>query len=176
MKKLIIVACTLLFLTGCGMSKEEKEKMLFDSLEKAYTVSYAVDGAGLAVNAEETVEMNGRKWYQVDMDDYEKLSQLEVLADDVYDKDTAKKIKKSVNEKYVESNSTLYSISEGGCAFDYNLDDKLRENLEKSINEIKFKMFNRVVFEYKGKEYKAKKTDDGYVFDEQIFVCPSQEE
>ena len=176
MKKLILIMFTLLFLTGCGMSKEEKEKMLYDSLEKAFVTVYSAEGLGLAVYGEKTLEIDGEIWYQVAISKYNKLSTLETLADDVYESKIAKELKNTLNTKYKETDTELYFISKGGCKLDYNLDDNLVENLKKDIKIKKYGFMDKVVFEYKGKEYTAKKSKDNYVFDSKIFECPSQEE
>lgn len=175
MKKLIVIACTLLFLTGCGMSEEEKEKMFYDSLEKAYTAVYTTDGAGLAVYGDQTLEIDGKNWYLVAISKYDRISKVEDLTN-VYEKDIANDIKKKINEKYKESDTALYSISEGGCQLGYDLDDNLQDNLRNDVKIKKYGFMDKIVFEYNGKEYTAKKSKDNYVFDSKIFECPSQDE
>ena len=50
----------------------------------------------------------------------------------------------------------------------------LQDELKKDIKVKKVKM-NKIIFEYKGEEYTAKKEDDHYVFDKQIFTCPKED-
>lgn len=178
MKKIIIISCTLLFLTGCGMSKEEKEKIFYDSLEKAYAGVYITDGVGLPVYGNETIEIDGKNWFLVsDNVKYDSKSKIETMIDEVFNSEIADDIKKKLNEKYRESNSSFYSISEGGCTLDYDeLDENLQDNLKKDIKIKKHGFMNKITFEYKGKEYVAKKAKDSYVFDSKIFECPNQEE
>lgn len=181
MKKLIIIACTLLFLTGCGMSKEEKEKMFYESLEKAYSAIYTSDGVGLPVYPNETLEIDGKNWYLVAVSKYDKVSKLENLTDEVFESKISNDIKKTINEKYKESDTGLYSISEGGCKLlnneepDFDLDENLQEKLKEVVKIKKYGFMNKIVFEYNGKEYTAKKSKDNYVFDSKIFECQNQE-
>ena len=49
MKKILLVLITLLFVSGCGLTDEEKEDKLYESIEKAYLAAYATEGAGFAV-------------------------------------------------------------------------------------------------------------------------------
>ena len=35
---------------------------------------------------------------------------------------------------------------------------------------------SKITFEYKGKEYEAKKSKDNYVFDDKIFSCVTENE
>lgn len=174
MKKIIIIAITLLFLTGCGMSDEEKENMLYKSLEKAYTAVYASEGVGLAVYPNETVKIDEKDWYLVAISGYTKVSDLTSLADDVYTEKISKKINKLINEKYKESDTGLYTTSEGGCTLPYQIDkegeNSTIDNIKKDVKIKKYKM-NKIVFEYKGKEYVGSKSKDNYVFDEKIFAC-----
>ena len=57
MKKVLLVVLSLVLLSGCGMSKEEKEELFYKSIEKAYVSVYASESAGLAVLPEEFVEI-----------------------------------------------------------------------------------------------------------------------
>lgn len=180
MKKLIIITCALLFLTGCGMSEKEKEKMFYDSLEKAYTSIYTTEGVGLAVYPNEILEIDGKNWYLVAISKFDKISKIETLADEVFEKKIADDIKKKVNEKYKESDTGLYSLSEGGCRLldrdsDFDINETLQENLKEIIKIKEYGFMNKIVFEYNGKEYTAKKSKDNYVFDSKIFECQNQE-
>ena len=150
--------------------------MFYDSLEKAYTAIYATEGAGLAVYGDQTLEVDGKNWYLVAISKYDRISKVEDLTS-VYEKDIANDIKKLINEKYKESDTALYSISEGGCQLklEYNLDDDLQSNLKNDIKIKKYGFMDKIVFEYDGKEYTAKKSKDNYVFDSKIFECSNQE-
>lgn len=182
MKKIFIVAITLLFLTGCGMTDEEKENMLYKSLEKAYTAVYASEGVGLAVYPEETVKIDEKDWYLVAISGYKKVEDLTSLADAVYTDEISKDINKIINEKYKESDTGLYTTSEGGCTLPYQIgetidnDNKIStiDSIKKDVKIKKIKM-NKIVFEYKGKEYEGKKSKDNYVFDDKIFYCETGE-
>jgi hypothetical protein len=172
MKKIILVLATMLLLTGCGASDEEKEKMLYDSLEKAYMAIYTTDGVGLAVHGEETISIDEKLWYKVAMSDYQSLEKLTNLADTVFTEDVAKKINKDIKNKYREVDNELYTISEGGCIlpFQDNIDTTLKDDIKKAVKIKKISM-NKITFEYDKKEYVAEKDDDHYVFDKKMFKC-----
>lgn len=175
MKKIIIIGLTLLLLTGCGMSDEEKEKMLYDSLDKAYTAVYLTDGVGLAVYPDEIMQIDNKDWYQVAISKYNKVAKLTSLADDVYTEDIAKKMNKVIKSKYTETDKGLYTTSEGGCLLPYQLDETAKDSIKKDVKIKKIKM-NKIIFEYQGKEYEAKKSGDNYKFDKKIFKCEIIEE
>ena len=99
MKKILLILATLLLVTGCGMSDKEKEDMLYNSLEKAYISVFAGKGVGLAVYPEEKLEIDGKIWYQVAINEYKSLSKLTSLADDVYTEKIADKINKEIIKK-----------------------------------------------------------------------------
>ena len=172
MKKILLILATLLLVTGCGMSDKEKEDMLYNSLEKAYISVFAGKGVGLAVYPEEKLEIDGKIWYQVAINEYKSLSKLTSLADDVYTEKIADKINKEINKKYKETDTELYTISEGGCTLnaDYQYGKDLKDKIKQDVKIKKIKM-SKIIFEYKGKEYEAKKSKDNYIFDKQIFEC-----
>lgn len=176
MKKFLIISVSLLILAGCSnATDEEKEKMLYDSLEKAYIAVYSSEGVGLAVYPDKTLMIDEKTWYQVGISEYEKVSQLTDLADEVYTEKIAKKINKAIKNKYRETTQGLYTLSEGGCALKYLYDENIRENIK---NDVKINKIggSKIKFEYNGKEYEAKLTDDThYVFDKQIFECPKED-
>lgn len=179
MKKIFLVAITLMFLTGCGMSDEEKENMLYKSLEKAYISVYSSEGVGLAVYPEETVKIDEKDWYLVALSKYKKVEDLTSLADDVYSDKIAKDLNKIISKRYKESDTGLYSTGESGCTLPYQLvtdgEDSTIENIKKDVKIKKIKM-SKITFEYKGKEYEAKKSKDNYVFDDKIFSCVTEKE
>ena len=84
MKKIILICCILLVLSGCGKVDEDKEKMFYDSLEKAYITIYSSDGVGLPVYSDEKTEINGKTWYLVASSKYNSLSTLVEYAESVY--------------------------------------------------------------------------------------------
>lgn len=175
MKKLIIIMCAMFLLTGCGVSNEEKENMFYNSLETAYKASYVTDGIGLAVRGSDSMEIDGKMWYLVEENDYDNVSKLEELAE-VYGSKIKDEIKNSIKSNYRDVNDEMYALSEGGCDLGYMLDDKLQENLKKDVKIKKYGFMNKITFEYKGKEYTAKKDGDKYIFSEKIFVCENQGE
>ncbi len=175
MKKIIIIGLTLLLLTGCGATDKEKEDMFYKSLEKAYTSIYASEGVGLAVYDKETIKIDGEDWYQVASSDYKKLTDLTSLASDVYSSKIAKEINDTINKKYKEADNGIYTLSEGGCPLKYQLGGgTLSEDIKKDVKISKISG-SKIVFEYDGKEYEAKKSKDNYVFDDKIFTCITAE-
>ncbi len=176
MKKILIIALTLLLVTGCGTSKEEKEKMLFNSLEKAYVSAYTAEGSGLAVYPNEKKEIDGKEWYLVAINKYNNIEKLLSFSKEVYDDKIANKLNTKINAKYKQIDTDLYTLSEGECDLGYVISGtvNLQDELKKDIKVKKVKM-NKIIFEYKGEEYTAKKEDDHYVFDKQIFTCPKED-
>lgn len=176
MKKFLVIALTLILVTGCGVSKEEKEKMFFNSLEKAYVAVYAADGVGLAVYPEEKKEIDGKEFYLVAINKYSNISKLLSFSKEVYDDKIANDLNDKINAKYKQVDEDLYTLSNGGCNLDYvisgdtNLQDELKEDVK--IKKVKS---SKIVFEYKGTEYTAEKEDDHYVFDKKIFTCPKED-
>lgn len=174
MKKILIIALSLLLLTGCT-SDEEKENMLYTALEKAYIVQYSIEGPGLPVYDQEKTTVDGKDYYMVALSDYTKISRLLSLAEDAFTTDLSKEVSKTINEKYMDIDNELYTISEGGCVMPYLIDKELQDNLKKNIKIKKVKM-NSIVFEYEGKEYTAKEQDDKYVLSDKVFVCEESTE
>lgn len=176
MKKILVIALTLLLVTGCGTSKEEKEKMLYESLEKAYVSAYTAESVGLAVYPDQTLEIDGKIWYLVAIDKYGNIENLLSYAEEVYDKDIATKLNNEIKENYKQLDTDLYTLSNSGCDLGYIIssDRNLQEDIKNDIKIKKIKM-NKIIFEYKGDEYTAKKDGDHYVFDKQIFTCPTED-
>lgn len=170
MKKIIIISFVLLIITGCGMSKEEKQDLLYNSLEKAYKSKYIADGVGLAVYQDNTMTIDGVTWFKVANSEYDSLSKLTSLANDVYPDKIAEEMNKIIEEKYFQTDTELYAIGKGGCSLDYELDEKLLDNIKRDV-KIKKVGMTKIKFEYKGKEYTAKKSKNNYIFEEKIFEC-----
>jgi len=172
MKKFLIVALTILLVTGCGTSKEEKEKMLFNSLEKAYISVYTADGVGLAVYPNETQEVDGETWYLVAVNKYSNIEKLLANSKEVYTDSIANDLNEKIKARYRQFDTDLYTPSTGGCPLDYivSSDGDLQKDIKENVEIKKVKM-NKIIFEYKGEEYTAKKEDDHYVFDKRIFTC-----
>lgn len=174
MKKIILICCILLVLSGCGKVDEDKEKMFYDSLEKAYITIYSSDGVGLPVYSDEKTEINGKTWYLVASSKYNSLSTLVEYAESVYTEEVYDDIEKVISSKYKEISGELYTTSSGGCLLDYELTDELSNELKKNF-KVKSTSGNKVVFSYNNKEYTAKKKDNYYVFSEKIFECPKED-
>ena len=103
--------------------------------------------------------------------EYNNIEKLFSLADEVYNSDIAKNLNKKIDERYKQVGEDLYTPSEGGCiSFEYMLTEDLLENIKKDI-KIKKIGSSKITFEYKGKEYVAKKQDDHYTFNDQIYTC-----
>lgn len=170
MKKIFIVSLTLLLITGCGMSKEEKEDLLYKSLEKAYKAAYVTEGVGLAVYQDQTMTIDNTTWYKVSVSEFNSLSKLTNLATDVYPEKIAEDINKVIEEKYFQTDTELYSVGKGGCGLGFELDEELINNI-KNDTKIKKIGMSKIIFEYKGEEYTAKKSKDNYKFDKKIFKC-----
>ena len=177
MKKFLVIALTLILVTGCGVSKEEKEKMLFNSLEKAYVSVLTADGTGLPVNPNEKKEIDGSQYYLVGISQYNSLEILLSFSKEVYDDKIATDLNKKINAKYKQAGEDLYTTATGGCNLDYLVsgDTNLQDDIKKDIKIKKIKS-SKIIFEYKGTEYTAKLEDDHYVFDNQIFTCPKEED
>ena len=174
MKKVLIILMCSLLLVGCGKNDEKKE-MLYKSLEKAYISIYSSDGVGLAVYDKEVVTVDDKNWYMVAITDYSKLGNLISLANNVYEEKLADQINTKINQKYKEIDGQLYTTGEGGeCALEYKLDENLRENIKNDIKITKIGI-NKIKFEYKDKEYTAKKSGKYYKFDEKVFECPKED-
>jgi len=170
MKKILVGIITVILLTGCGMKDDEKEKLLYDSLEKAFTTIYINEGIGLGVYDTEKIEIENEIWYQVAISKYDSYSKITSLANEIYSEELAEEINLKTEKRYKEVDGTLYTKAEGGCPLKYQLDDKLRKNIKKDIKIKKIKM-SKIIFELNGKEYTAKKNKDTYVFEEKIFEC-----
>lgn len=169
MKKIVVIILMGLLLTGCS-DKDEKKDMFYASLADAYTSVYITDGMGLPVLADESITLEGKTWYKVSSTKYTLIETIESMFNKVFTEEVSKELKTTLHEKYKEVDSTLYTLSNGGCMFDYQIDDTLDKGLREDVKVKKIKS-NKVVFEYKGKEYTAKKDNDNYVFSEKIFVC-----
>lgn len=170
LKKIIIILTSLILLTGCGISNEEKEQMLYDSLVKAFKSVYISEGLGLAVYDSETIELDDETWYKVAISEYDSLDKIKKLSNDVYKKEVQEELDKKTDKRYKEIENILYTKSEGNCSLDFYYDDELKTNIENKIKIKKIKM-NKIVFEYNKKEYTAKKKKDNYVFSDKIFKC-----
>lgn len=170
MKKILLVFITLLFISGCGLTDEEKEDKLFESLERAYLAAYATEGAGFGVFEKETETVNGETWYKVANSDYNSLDKIKELANDVYVDEVATKINKKVDQKYKEVNGTLYTPSNTNCKLPYSYNERLLENLKKDVEITEMKS-KKLTFKLKDKEYNAKLKGDYYVFEEKLFEC-----
>ena len=173
MKKVLILLASVILLSGCGlgMEKEEKSKLFYESLEKAFVAVYSSDGVGLAVLADEVKEIEGENWYKVAITKYDRLEKVVTLASEVYDSKIAKEINDKILTKYQDIDNELYTTSKGGCLLDYTYEDNLQERLKEDAKITSYGI-NTITFKYKGKEYKAKLTDDNrYVFKDKIFVC-----
>ncbi len=173
MKKVLLVVLSLVLLSGCGMSKEEKEELFYKSIEKAYVSVYASESAGLAVLPEEFVEIDGTKWYKVGKSDYDRLEKLTDAVNDVYEGDVRKELLDRIDLEYREIDDALYTVSDGGCPLPYQLIETLPENLKDSVKIKDAGLFGKITFEYDGKEHTAKLNDnkDGYIFSDKVFVC-----
>lgn len=169
MKKIIVIILMGLILAGCT-NKDEKKEMFYTSLADAYRSVYITDGMGLPVLADEKITLDGKVWYKVSSTKYNLIETIEKMFNNVYTEDVNKELKTTLHEKYKEVDSTLYTLSNGGCMFDYQIDDTLYNNLKK---DVKIKKINssKIEFEYKGKKYTASKDKDNYMFSEKIFVC-----
>jgi len=172
MKKFLLVLMALVLVTGCGKKDEEKEAMLYNSLESAYRAIYASDGVGLAVLGDEKISIDEKTWYLVASSEYKTVDKLTSLADNVYTKELAKEINDKIKSKYREVDTELYTLSEGGCKLPYQdqIDTTLREDIKKDIKIKKIKS-KTITFEFQGKEYEAELNDDHYVFNKKIFTC-----
>lgn len=170
MKKLIIVIMSLVLLTGCGMSDEEKTTMFYESLDKAYTSIYITEGVGLPVYESEKVHLNDVDWYKTASSVYSSYEKIEDGINLVFTDSIKNELLKSLSNKYREIDAELYTTGVGGCILDYQLDDDLSNNLKKdiTINKIKRKS---ITFKYKDKEYTAKLSDNSYVFSNKVFEC-----
>lgn len=186
MKKFLVIALTLILVTGCGVSKEEKEKMLYNSLEKAYVAVYSAEGVGLAVYPNEKKEIDGKSYYLVAINKYNNIEKLMSFSKEVYDDKIADSLNEKIKAKYWQDGEDLYTLSNGGCNLDYvisgdsnnseNGDKKatLQDDIKQDIKIKKIKS-SKIIFEYKGEEYTATMEDDHYVFDKQIFTCPKED-
>lgn len=170
MKKILIICCSLLLLTGCGKSNDEKENIFYDSLEKAYVSMYATYGVGLAVYPDDLKEIDGNTWYLVAVSKYNSMSKLVDTIESVYSEDISDELENIVGKKYKEIDGDLYTLSISGCTFKYQITDDLKDNLKNEIKNIKFSN-NTVKFTYNDKEYKGKLVDNNYKFTEKIFGC-----
>lgn len=174
MKKiLLIVCCSLILLTGCGKSKGEKESIFYNSLEKAYVSMYSTEGAGLAVYADDKVELDNNLWYLVAVSKYNTMSKLVNTVESVYDEKLAEDIEVVIGKKYKEIDDKLYTLSTSGCAFKYQLTEDLQDNLKSEIKNVKISG-SSVKFTYNGKTYKGKLDGDNYKFSDKIFDCSEE--
>ncbi len=172
MKKLFLITITMLLLTGCGKTKEEKEDMLYSSLEKAFMAVYSAEGAGLPVtqSEEEMKEFDGQKWYKVSVSEYANIEKLLDYSNSVYVDKISKKLNEELTEKYRQSGGELYTLSQGGCPLDYMYEPDLKDLIKEDVKIKKIKS-KKIVFEYKNKEFTATMEDDNYKFDKKIFEC-----
>lgn len=170
MKKLIIVIMSLVLLTGCGMSDEEKTTMFYESLDKAYTSIYITEGVGLPVYESEKVHLNDVDWYKTASSVYSSYEKIEDGINLVFTDSIKNELLKSLSNKYREIDAELYTTGVGGCILDYQLDDDLSNNLKKDITISKIKR-KSITFKYKDKEYTAKLSDNSYVFSNKVFEC-----
>lgn len=169
MKKIVIIILMGLILTGCT-NKDEKKEMFYNSLGDAYKSVYITDGMGLPVLADENITLDGKVWYKVSSTKYNLIETIENMFNNVFTEEVNKELKTTLHEKYKEVDSVLYTLSTGGCMFNYQIDETLKEGLKKDVKIKKIKS-SKIIFEYKGKEYTAKKDKDNYTFSEKIFVC-----
>ena len=124
MKKLFLIAVACILIAGCGKTKEEKEEILYDSLEKAYVAVFSAEGAGLPVFEEQKIEIDGETWYKVALSEYANIEKLLAYAEDVYSKDISEELSEKLTTKYRQSNGDLYTPSKGQCTLDYFLTEK----------------------------------------------------
>ena len=169
MKKIVIIILMGLILTGCT-NKDEKKEMFYNSLGDAYKSVYITDGMGLPVLADENITLDGKVWYKVSSTKYNLIETIENMFNNVFTEEVNKELKTTLHEKYKEVDSVLYTLSTGGCMFDYQIDDTLMNNLKKDVTISKIKG-KKITFKYKDKEYTAKKSDDVYVFGDKVFEC-----
>lgn len=170
MKKILLVLITLLFVSGCGLTDEEKEDKLYESIEKAYLAAYATEGAGFAVFENETENVNGETWYKVAISDYNSIKKIKALANDVYVDDVATEINNKVDKKYKEVKGNLYTPSNTNCKLLYSYNDKLLGNIKNDVEITEMKS-KKITFKLKDKEYNAKLKGDYYIFEEKLFEC-----
>lgn len=170
MKKILLVLITLLFVSGCGLTDEEKEDALYNSIEKAYLSAYATETAGFAVYENEKETVNGETWFKVAISDYNTLDKIKALAKDVYTKEIATEINEKVDQKYKEVKGVLYTPSKGNCQLAYSYNDKLLDKIKKDVEITEMKS-KKITFKLKDKEYNAKLKGDYYVFEEKLFGC-----
>ena len=170
MKKIIIVIMSLVLLTGCGMSKEEKTDLFYDSLEKAYASVYITNGVGLPVYEDSKVTLSNVDWYKTASSVYSSYEKIEDGINSVFDGDLKDSLNKTLASKYREINAELYTTGVGGCMMNYQLDDTLLSNIKKDVSISKIKR-NKITFKYKDKKYTAKLSDNTYKFTTQVFEC-----
>lgn len=161
---------SLVLLTGCGMSDEEKTTMFYESLDKAYASIYITEGVGLPVYESEKVHLNDVDWYKTASSVYSSYEKIEDGINLVFTDSIKNELLKSLSNKYREIDAELYTTGVGGCILDYQLDDDLSNNLKKDITISKIKR-KSITFKYKDKEYTAKLSDNSYVFSNKVFEC-----
>lgn len=169
-RKILVVMLSVLLLTGCGATKEEKETMFYDSLEQAYISVYSTDGVGLPVYEAEKITLDNVDWYKVASSKYDNYEKIEDMISNVFDEKIGSELKSTLSKKYKEVDAVLYTTSTGGCLLDYQIDDTLVSNLKKNVKITKIKG-SKVKFEYKKKKYTAKKDGNFYIFDSKVFEC-----
>lgn len=170
MKKIIIVILSLVLLTGCGTTDEEKTTMFYNSLEKAYASIYITEGVGLPVYEDSKVTLKDVNWYKTANSTYNSYEKIEDTINSVFTGKLNEELNKVLARKYREIDAELYTTGTGGCILDYQIDDTLMDNLKKDVTISKIKG-KKITFKYKDKEYTAKKSDNVYVFGDKVFEC-----
>lgn len=173
MKKLLVVILSILIITGCGKSEEEKEKIFYESLSDAYSVIYITEGFGLPVTEKDKITLEKTNWFKVANSKYTSIEKIENMIENTYTNSISKELKEKLLSNYKEIDTKLYTTGKGGCDLGYQMNEELISKLKQNVNIVKIKG-KKVKFEFNNKEYTAKLNDGHYKFEEKIFECKAQ--